>query len=145
MVGDDAAERLKDKFRSYEAASSTLAGGPSGGEPPWSPLERRVGKLEEDMGEIKTILRALEPRIIETHAAIQPMRDDIGTLKTQYGDLAKEISAVRTDLSKEISDVRSDVSEIKGMVKNLPSFTQTIIIVIAILGTVFAALSFLKP
>jgi uncharacterized coiled-coil protein SlyX len=154
----DLTEKLKKLSETAPVAHSL---GSSGGEPPWSPLDRRVARLEEDMGEVKQMLRELSPRIIETHAAMQPMRDDIAVLKTRTGELFKEASEtrnglskdisdvkteifkVRTDLSRDISEVRTEVAEIKGLVKNIPSVTQTIIIVIAILGTTFASLSVL--
>jgi len=157
MVSQDRVVQLRGQFvqLSEQPSAPTSIGSSSGGEPPWSPLERRVAKLEDDMSDVKDILRTLEPRIIEIHAAIQPMRDDIGMLKTQYGSLVKdvadskaelsnEVDGVRKDLSKEIADIRPEVAEIKGLLRNIPGYWQTIVIVLAILGATFTALRFLQ-
>lgn len=90
---------------------------------PWYGLERRVERLEQYMSDIKQTLRVLEPRIIEMHAAMAPMRADIDALKFQ--------SIKHTE----------DISEIKGMVSQLPNVSTTILIVLGILGTTFAGLS----
>jgi len=157
MVSQDRVVQLRGQFvqLSEQPSAPTSIGSSSGGEPPWSPLERRVAKLEDDMSDVKDILRTLEPRIIEIHAAIQPMRDDIGMLNTQYGSLVKdvadskaelsnEVDGVRKDLSKEIADIRPEVAEIKGLLRNIPGYWQTIVIVLAILGATFTALRFLQ-
>jgi len=155
VVVDVDADRLKKRFRSYETASNRPdSSSGDGGEPPWGSLERRVAKLEDDVGDIKQIVRDLAPKITEIHAAIQPMREDIGLLKSQYGDVVRDVAATRTDLSKEISDTRAELSkdigeirtvvaEIKGMVSKLPSVVTIIATVIGAIGVVFAGLAVL--
>lgn len=113
MAAQDRIIQLRTRFAQFseEPIKGSAGASASGGEPPWTPLERRVAKLEEDVGDIKQTLRDLAPRIIETHAAIQPMRDDIGLLKSQYGEIVRDVASSKTDLSKEIADTPADLSK----------------------------------
>jgi hypothetical protein len=156
MMSEDKIFHLIERAENIEDAadSNSLAPAHAGGEPPWTPLERRVAKLEDDVGDIKQTLRDLAPRIIETHATMQPMREDIGLLKSQYGEivrdvavnktgLSKEIADTRVALSKEISEIRTEVTEVKGIVSKLPSVATIIGVVIGAIGMVFAGLAVL--
>ncbi len=73
------------------------------GETPHDPwMDARVTRLEDDMGEIKTTLRRLEPMIVRLDAVVPHL--------ATKADLTSEISAVRTDLTREIAAVRTDLT-----------------------------------
>ena len=67
--------------------------------PPHDPgMEARVAPLEEDVGEIKTTLRRLEPMIVRMDAVIPHL-------------LTKaEVEALRSELRGEIGDVKASLA-----------------------------------
>ena len=81
------------------------------GEPsrdPW--LEARVSRLEEDVGEIKAILRQLTPMIVrmDTRMAEMATKADLMAVRTE---LKEEIAALRTELKGDMANLRT---ELKG-------------------------------
>jgi hypothetical protein len=83
-------------------------------------MDARVSRLEEEMGEVRAILRRIEPLIVRidaqipylaTKAEVESVRRDLsGEIASVRHDLSGEIASVRHDLSGEIASVRQDLS-----------------------------------
>jgi chromosome segregation ATPase len=83
-------------------------------------MDARVSRLEEEMGEVRAILRRIEPLIVRidaqipylaTKAEVESVRHDLaGEIASVRHDLSGEIASVRQDLSSEIASVRQDLS-----------------------------------
>jgi chromosome segregation ATPase len=83
-------------------------------------MDARVSRLEEEMGEVRAILRRIEPLIgrveaqipyLATKAEVESVRRDLsGEIASVRHDLSGEIASVRHDLSGEIASVRQDLS-----------------------------------
>jgi len=83
-------------------------------------MDARVSRLEEEMGEVRAILRRIEPLIVRidaqipylaTKAEVEGVRRDLsGEIASVRQDLSGEIASVRQDLSGEIASVRQDLS-----------------------------------
>ena len=108
------------------------------GEPehdPW--LDARVRRLEEDVGEIKAILRRLEPMIVRTDARLLEMvtKADLMAVRSELkGDIAElrvelkgDIAELRTELKSEIAVVRIEakdqISDVKIALADKPTRT----------------------
>ena len=93
-------------------------------------VDKRVSLLERDMGEVRRLLTALEPKISEMHALVREipgMRADLGGIRTQVADLSVQMG------------------EVRGKLSQVPSIVQLATMVLGILAITFAAMAFLKP
>ena len=72
----------------------------------WTP---RVSRREEEMGEVRAILRRIEPLIVRIDAQI-PYLATKAEVEGVRRDLSGEIASVRQDLSGEIATVRHELS-----------------------------------
>jgi hypothetical protein len=72
-------------------------------EPYVLPMEDRVGRLEGDMRDVKSLLSRLEPIIIRIDATLTATMPHLAT--------RAEVAAIRSEISKDISDFRVDVNQ----------------------------------
>lgn len=85
--------------------------------PPHADLEFRVGRLEQDMGDVRSILGQMLPLIVridatmphlatkaELHAAFGTLDGKIGTLDGKIGDL-------RSEMHSELGKLRAELAE----------------------------------
>ena len=82
---------------------------PDGAGPHDPGMDARVSRLEEEMGEVRAILRRIEPLIVRIDAQI-PYLATKAEVEGVRRDLSGEIASVRQDLSGEIATVRHELS-----------------------------------
>ncbi len=89
-------------------------------------MDARVSRLEEEMGEVRAILRRIEPMIVRidaqipylaTKAEVESVRRDLsGEIASVRHDLSGEIASVRHDLSSDIATLRTEAATFRGEV-----------------------------
>ncbi len=71
-------------------------------------LEARVGRLEQDMHEVKSTLGRLEPLIVSIHAQM-PYLATKAEVERLRGDLGAKIEGLRADLETKMEALRADL------------------------------------
>ena len=63
-------------------------------------LEQRVGRLEEDMKDVKSILKVIEASILEIKTELKhvPKMNDHGSLKAEIAEIKSRVSQMPTVL-----------------------------------------------
>lgn len=120
-------------------------------------IERRVSRLEEEMRDVKSMLRnEVIPYLKDLSKSFAELKGDVAAIKATLPHLATkaELAEVKTELKAEISEVktelktehaesrtefrsqlgnvREEVAELRGMVSRLPTTLQLGGFVIAI-------------
>lgn len=115
---------------------------PSGPGPHDPSMEARVGRLEEDMRDVKATLGRLEPLMIRIDAQLQATLPHLATkadLAEVRTELKSDIAGVRTELKSDIAGVRtelkSDIGGLQTAIADKPSRTY----LWGILGVLLAA------
>ncbi len=82
-------------------------------------LEARVGRLEQDVHEVKSSLGRLEPLIVSIHAQmpylatkaeVERLRSDLGAkIEGLRADLETKMEALRADLETKMAALRADL------------------------------------
>ena len=127
----------------------TSPDGPPASDHPHDPwMDARVTRLEEDVGEIKTTMRRLEPMIVrmlsdmvtksDLVAQRAELKDNMGALreglvnqraelKEEMGELRTSLATQRAELKEETAalrvELKSDIAEIKVTLADKPSRT----------------------
>lgn len=109
-----------------------IPGGKSDGGGPEDPmLEARVGKLDEKVDRIETILLRLEAKIAET-LLTGAKQADLNKLQLQVTEIAMT-GAKQTDLHK----AQTDLAEVKGRISGVEARFSSLPTTWAMLGIVF--------
>ncbi len=72
-------------------------------------MDARVSKLEEEMGDVRAILRRLEPMIVRMDAQLPYLatKEDVAALR---GDFSTQFATLRGEVTTEIANVRGEVA-----------------------------------
>src|SRR5208283_561594 len=103
-----------------------------GGGPEDPMLEQRVGRLEEKVDRIETILTRLEPQIKEV---LRTGAKQAELTKLQSDLIRFEAAAATKD---DLHKVQLDLAEVKGRVSNLPTWWMLIVAILSTWGMGFA-------
>ena len=134
----------------------------TGGPAHESGLDARVGRLESDVSEIRSILNRLAPRIDEmygfltarlpelaTKAELTSLRAETRTqiagMGTEIADLRAEtktqIADLRAETKAEFADVRREIVELRLEIVQRPTRRQSIFDIFAVVGLIGAILT----
>jgi len=134
----------------------------TGGPAHESGLDARVGRLESDVSEIRSILNRLAPRIDEmygfltarlpelaTKAELTSLRAETRTqiagVGTEIADLRAEtktqIADLRAETKAEFADVRREIVELRLEIVQRPTRRQSIFDIFAVVGLIGAILT----
>jgi ribosomal protein L29 len=127
----------------------------TGGPAHESGLDARVGRLESDVGEIRSILNRLAPRIDEMYGFLTARLPELATkaelidlraeTKTQIADLRAEtktqIADLRAETKTEFADVRQEMAGLRLEIMQRPTRRQSIFDIFTIVGLIGPVLS----
>ena len=134
----------------------------TGGPAHESGLDARVGRLESDVSEIRSILNRLAPRIDEmygfltarlpelaTKAELTSLRAETRTqiagVGTEIADLRAEtktqIADLRAETKTEFADVRREIVELRLEIVQRPTRRQSIFDIFSVVGLIGAILT----
>ena len=127
----------------------------TGGPAHESGLDARVGRLESDVGEIRSILNRLAPRIDEMYGFLTARLPELATKaelidlraqnKTQIIDLRAETKSefanLRTEMASEFADVRQEIAGLRLEIMQRPTRRQSIFDIFAVVGLTGAVLA----
>jgi hypothetical protein len=116
----------------------------TGGPAHESGLDARVGRLESDVGEIRSILNRLAPRIDEMYGFLTARLPELAT-KAELIDLRAEtktqIADLRAETKTEFADVRQETAGLRLEIMQRPTRRQSIFDIFTIVGLIGAVLS----
>ena len=99
---------------------------PEGPGPHDPEMDARVSRLEEEMGDVRAILRRIEPMIVRIDAQLPyfATREDFAALRGDFstkfavlrGEVTTEISTLRGEMTTEFANVRGEIQALRGEV-----------------------------
>ena len=99
---------------------------PEGPGPHDPEMDARVSRLEEEMGDVRAILRRIEPMIVRIDAQLPyfATREDFAALRGDFsakfavlrGEVTTEISSLRGEMTTEFANVRGEIQTLRGEV-----------------------------
>lgn len=102
----------------------------------------RLDALEQDMREVRDVLRRLEPAIASVAAESVAIRADIAVLKADVAVLKADVAGLKTDVAEGKSDLkqvkaemvatRIEVAGIAGQLKHIPTSLQLLGFAVAV-------------
>lgn len=123
------------KMSDTEEEHRTYGGGNGGGDGSMDNLEKRVGKLEEDVADIK-----LNIAILTTRSESFATKADVAGMQTvmaeTQGNLRREMSDLRGELKLEVSELRTDFH--KSMKAQTAWLCGTVIAAMSVFAAVIA-------
>jgi hypothetical protein len=116
----------------------------TGGPAHESGLDARVGRLESDVSEIRSILNRLAPRIDEMYGFLTARLPELATkaaLTGRRADTQTQIADLRAETKTEFADVRREIVELRLEIMQRPTRRQSIFDVFAVVGLIGAVLT----
>jgi len=123
----------------------------TGGPAHESGLDARVGRLESDVSEIRSILNRLAPRIDEMYGFLTARLPELATkaeltslraeTRTQIAGVGTEIADLRAETKAEFADVRREIVELRLEIVQRPTRRQSIFDIFAVVGLIGAILT----
>jgi hypothetical protein len=116
----------------------------TGGPAHESGLDARVGRLESDVSEIRSILNRLAPRIDEMYGfliARLPELANEAELTGLRAETKTQIADLRAETKAEFADVRREIVELRLEIVQRPTRRQSIFDIFAVVGLIGAILT----